>query len=101
MNSLKAFTCAALLSAVPSIALAQSDPGASGIPDPADMRVKVPVVLYQSPLDDYRVIADDADSPAKNWRTANDHVGKEGGMGGMDMSGDTAKHEHHQHGGTP
>lgn len=101
MNSFKAFTCAALLFAVPSIALAQGESGAGGMPDPADVRAKVPVMHYQSPLDDYRVIADDADSPAKNWRAANDHAGKEGGMGGMDMSGDTGKHEHHQHGGTP
>lgn len=101
MNSLKAFTCAALLSAVPPIALALGESGIGGIPDPADMRAKVPIVHYQSPLDDYRVIVDDADSPAKNWRAANDHVGKEGEMGGMDMSGDTGKHEHHQHGGTP
>lgn len=98
MNSLEAFACAVLLSASPLVALAQGEPGARGLPDPADAQITVPALHYQSPLDDYRVIVEDTGSPAKNWRSANAAVGKEDEMSGMDMSGDTGKH---QHGGKP
>lgn len=98
MNSLKAFACAALLSASPLLALAQGGSGASTLPDPADAQVTVPAPHYQSPLDDYRAIAEDTGSPAKNWRSANEAVGKGDGMSGMDMSGEAGKH---QHGGKP
>ena len=98
MNSLKAFACAALLSASPLLALAQGGPNASALPDPADTQVMVPAPQYQSPLDDYRVIVEDTGSPDKNWRSANEAVGKEDAMSGMDMSGDTGKP---QQGGQP
>ena len=98
MNSFTVFTCAALLFAAPCIALAQNETAANSLPDPADMRVMVPAPDYHSPLNDYLGITEAVDSPAKNWRSANDHIGKEGGMGGMDMSGDTGQH---QHGGKP
>lgn len=98
MNSLKAFACAALLSASPLVALAQGAPSASALPDPADAQVTVPAPHYQSALDDYRVIVEDTGSPDKNWRSANEAIGKEDAMSGMDMSGDTGKP---QHGGKP
>lgn len=97
MNSLKAFACAALLSASPLAALAQGEARGT-LPDPADARVTVPAPHYQSPLDGYRTLAEDTGSPAKNWRSANEAVGNDDAMSGMDMSGETGKH---QHGGKP
>lgn len=98
MNSFKAFACAALLSASPLVALAQGEPAAGALPDPADALAPVPALHYQSPLDDYRAIVEDTGSPDKNWRAANAAVGREDEMGGMDMSDDAGKH---QHGGKP
>jgi len=98
MNTFKAFVCVALWSAAPLVARAQGGPSVSALPDPADAQVTVPAPQYQSPLDDYRVIVENAESPAKAWRSANEAVGNDDGMSGMDMSGDAGKP---QQGGKP
>ena len=90
MNTFKAFVCAALWSAAPLVALAQGG-RASALPDPANAQVTVPAPQYQSPLDDYRVIIEGTVSPDKNWRSANEAVGNDDGMNGMDMSGAAGK----------
>ena len=91
MNTFKAFVCVALWSSAPLLALAQSGPNTGALPDPADAQVTVPAPHYQSPLDDYRVIIEDTGSPDKNWRSANEAVGNDGGMSGMDRSGAAGK----------
>ncbi len=98
MNTFKAFVCAALWSAAPLVALAQGGSSASALTDPANAQVTVPAPQYQSPLDDNRVIIEATGSPDKNWRSANEAVGNDAGMSGMDMSGAAGKP---QQGGKP
>lgn len=58
-----------------SIAHAQVD-SRQQYPDPLDPKASVPLVVYQSPLGDYRRLGEDKQVP---WREANDTVNRIGG----------------------
>lgn len=67
------------------------------LPEPSDVLFAVPAMHYQSSLDGYLGNVDDQLSPDQNWRAANDVVGAQQGMAGMDMPN---KHQH-SHGDKP
>lgn len=89
----KVITCVALSLALP----AQAGVANGSLPEPSDAQVAVPAVRYQSPLGGYLDNADDQLAPDKNWRAANDAVGAQQGMAGMDMSNT----DQYSHGGKP
>ena len=56
--------------------------------DPADPRMPVPALSYQSVFKNYQPPSEETPSPAKNWRATNEDIAKNGGMamaGGMSM----------------
>lgn len=93
MKFFKVITCVALSLAVP----VQAGVANGSLPEPSDAQFAVPAVHYQSSLDGYPGNVDDQLSPDQNWRAANDVVGAQQGMAGMDMPN---KHQH-SHGGKP
>ena len=83
MKTLRILVRATIGVTFPILAFAQSGPQQAR-PDPTDAIASVPLLHYESALENYRPM-DEKAAPAKEWRSANDLVRDTGSMSGMSM----------------